>query len=91
MESMLQHSPCQNFGTNCEDRIAMVKESHAWPKFTTKLKAIKMLQLCFPDFKIFHIPKAQNKIFDLLAKNARSFTLYISCFILIWIPRPSQV
>ncbi|XP_056841698.1 uncharacterized protein LOC130494888 [Raphanus sativus] len=31
MENMLQHSTCQNFGTDCKDLITMIKEPHAWP------------------------------------------------------------
>ncbi|KAF3540134.1 hypothetical protein F2Q69_00024046 [Brassica cretica] len=27
---MLQHSPCQSFGTDCKELIAMIKEPHAW-------------------------------------------------------------
>ncbi|CAG7894457.1 unnamed protein product [Brassica rapa] len=26
MENMLQHSPCQSFGTDCKELIAMIKE-----------------------------------------------------------------
>ena len=35
MECMLQHSNCQNFGTECKDMIAMPKEPQAWPNFAT--------------------------------------------------------
>ena len=38
MESMLQYWTCQRFGTDCKDLIDMIKEPHAWPSFTTKLK-----------------------------------------------------
>ena len=59
MESMLQHSPCQSFGTDCKDLIMMINEPHAWASFATELEAIKMLQICFPDFKISHIPRVK--------------------------------
>ncbi|KAG5397655.1 hypothetical protein IGI04_019469, partial [Brassica rapa subsp. trilocularis] len=29
IENMLQHSSCQNFGTDCKELIAMIKEPHA--------------------------------------------------------------
>ena len=35
MESMLQHSTCQSFGTDCKDLIVMIKQSHDWPSFAT--------------------------------------------------------
>ncbi|KAF3521389.1 hypothetical protein F2Q69_00048413 [Brassica cretica] len=35
MDSMLQHSSCQLFGTNCKDMIAMINEPRAWPNFAT--------------------------------------------------------
>ena len=63
MESMLQHLSCQSFETDCKDLIAKLKEPQDWPSFAIWLKAIKTLQICFPDFKIYHIP----------AKTARSF------------------
>ncbi|XP_013624943.1 PREDICTED: uncharacterized protein LOC106331160 [Brassica oleracea var. oleracea] len=64
MESMLLHSSCQSFGTDCKDLIAMIREPQDWPSFATELEAIKTLQLCFPDFKISYIPRAQNGISD---------------------------
>ena len=40
MESMLQHSNCQSFGTGCKDLIAMINDPHAWPSFATELEKI---------------------------------------------------
>ncbi|KAF3590685.1 hypothetical protein DY000_02024760 [Brassica cretica] len=73
MENMLQHSTCQSFGTDCKELIAMIKEPHVWPSFATELERIDTLQICFPDFKITYVPRAQNHISDFLAKTARSF------------------
>ena len=84
MESMVQYSTCQSFGTDCKDLIAMIKEPHAWPKFATELKRIVTLKICFPDFKITHIPRVQNQISDSLARTARSFNrefCFVGCFI----------
>ncbi|KAF2574374.1 hypothetical protein F2Q70_00004595 [Brassica cretica] len=93
MESMLQYSTCQSFGTDCKDLIAMIKEPHAWPRFATKLERIATLKICFPNFKITHIPRAQNQISDSLAKTARSFhrkLYFVGCSIYVWLPRPPQ-
>ena len=93
MESMLQYSTSQSFGTDCKDLIAMIKEPHAWPSFATKLERIATLKICFPNFKITHIPRAQNQISDSLAKTARSFhreLYFVGCSIYVWLPRPLQ-
>ncbi|KAF2539931.1 hypothetical protein F2Q68_00022087 [Brassica cretica] len=84
MERMLQHWSCQSFGTDCKDLTEMVKEPQAWPSFSTELETIKTLHICFPDFKISHIPRAHNGILDSLAKIARLFQrelCYIGYFI----------
>ncbi|KAF3578617.1 hypothetical protein DY000_02033933 [Brassica cretica] len=91
MENMLQHSTCQNFGTDCKDLIAMINVPHSWPSIATKMERIETLQICFPDFKISHIPRAQNQISDSLARTARCFhrkLYFIGCSILVWLPRP---
>ncbi|KAL0898854.1 hypothetical protein Bca101_082815 [Brassica carinata] len=94
MESMLQHSTCQNFGTDCKDLIAMMREPHAWPKFATELERIETLKICFPDFKLTYVPRDQNRISDSLARTARSFhraLFFIGCSIPVWLPRPPLV
>ncbi|KAF3505511.1 hypothetical protein F2Q69_00006358 [Brassica cretica] len=93
MESMLQHSTCQSFGTDCKELIAMIKEPHPWPSFATELERIETLQICFPDFNIIYVPRAHNHISDFLAKTARSFhreLLFIGCYIPVWLTRPRQ-
>uniref|UniRef100_A0A0D3A8Q7 RNase H type-1 domain-containing protein n=1 Tax=Brassica oleracea var. oleracea TaxID=109376 RepID=A0A0D3A8Q7_BRAOL len=83
MESMLQHSTCQRFETDCKDFIAMIKEPHAWLSFATELKNIETLKICFPDFKIIHIPRAQNSISDFLAKmRSLSIEIYVLLVVL---------
>ncbi|KAF3535870.1 hypothetical protein F2Q69_00022268 [Brassica cretica] len=42
----------------CKDLIVMIRDPHAWPSFATELKAIKTMEICFPNFKISHIPRA---------------------------------
>ncbi|KAG5375957.1 hypothetical protein IGI04_040553 [Brassica rapa subsp. trilocularis] len=94
MKSMLQHSTCQRFETDCKDMIAMLKDPQAWPNFSTKLEGIHVLQMCFPDFKISYFPRAQNEITDSLARNARSFhnfICFVGCSIPVWLPIPPQV
>ena len=94
MESMLQHSTCQSFGTDCKELIAMVKDPQAWLSFATELERIETLQICFPDFNITYIPRAHNQTADFLAKTARSFRRelhFVDCSIPVWLPRPPQV
>ena len=89
MESILQHSTCQSFGTDFRDLIAMIKDPQAWPNFSTEMEVIQTLQICFPDFKISYIPRAQNDIVDSLARTARSFhrnLCFIGCSIPVWLP-----
>ena len=73
MQSMLQHSTCQRFETDCKDLIAMITNPQAWPNFSTELEVIQMFQMCFPDFKISYIPRTQNEVADSVTRNARSF------------------
>ncbi|KAF3504326.1 hypothetical protein F2Q69_00042451 [Brassica cretica] len=93
MENMLQHSPCQSFGTDCKELIAMLNDPHEWPSFATELKKIETLKICFPDFKINHVPRVSNQLSDFFAKTARNFCrelLFIGCSIPIWLPRLPQ-
>ncbi|KAF3490369.1 hypothetical protein F2Q69_00053635 [Brassica cretica] len=92
MENMLQHSPCQSFGTDCKELIAMIKDQE-WPSFAIELENIETLQTCFPNFKIIHVPRMRNQYSDFLAKTARTFRrelLFIGCSIPVWLPRPPQ-
>ncbi|KAL0649507.1 hypothetical protein Bca4012_092198 [Brassica carinata] len=94
MKSMFQHLKCQSFGTNCKDLIAMIRKSHAWPNFATELERMETLQICFPDFKIIHIPRAQNQISDSLTRTARSFyreLCFVGCSISVWLPILPQI
>ena len=70
LESILQHSNCQHFGTDCKDLIAMIKEPQVWPNFSTELEAIQIILMCYSDFKITYVPRTQNEIVDSLARNA---------------------
>ncbi|CAG7897505.1 unnamed protein product, partial [Brassica rapa] len=94
MENMLQHSPCQRFGTDCKELIAMIKEPQEWPSFATELEKIETLQICFPEFEIIYVPRVRNQSSDFLAKTARTFRrelFFIGCSIPVWLPRPPQV
>ncbi|XP_048608961.1 uncharacterized protein LOC125584486 [Brassica napus] len=81
MENMLQHSSCQSFGTDCKELIAMIEKPQEWPRFATELEKIETLQICFPDFKIIHVPRARNQFPDFLAKTARTFRRTFQCII----------
>ena len=41
---------------DCKDLIAMIKEPQVWPSFAIELERIETLQICFPEFKIIHVP-----------------------------------
>ena len=72
----------------------MVADPQAWPNFSTELEVIQILQMCFPEFRIIYIPRAQNGIADSLARNARSFhrsLCFIGCSISVWLLRLPQV
>ena len=94
MESMLQHSICQRFETDCKDLIAMIADPQAWPNFSTELEVIQILKMCFPDFMISYFPRAQNRTADSLARNVCSFhrsLCFIGCSIPVWLPSPPRV
>ena len=94
LECMLQHSNCQNFGTDCKDLVAMIKDPQAWPNLSTELEVIQIILMCYSDFKITYVPRAQNEIADSLARNVQSFhrsLCFIGCSIPVWLPRPPHV
>lgn len=94
MKNMMQHSTCESFGTDCKDLIAMIAEPQNWPGYTTELERIEILKICFPEFKITHIPRVQNQTSYSLARTARSFhrhLYFIGCSIPVWLQRPPQV
>ena len=94
LECMLQHSNCQNFVTDCKDLIAMINDPQAWPNFSTELEVIQLILMCYSDFKITYVPRAQNEIADSLARNVQSFhrsLCFIGCSIPVWLPRPPHV
>ena len=94
MESMIQHSTCQSFGTDQKDLIAMIKELQAWSRFSTELERIQAMQICFPNFKITHILRAQNQISDFLARTTRSFCrglYFIGCYIPVLLSKLPEI
>ncbi|WZZ78714.1 hypothetical protein YC2023_099286 [Brassica napus] len=80
--------------TDCKDLIAIINEPQVWPNFATELEVIQTLQICFPDFKISYIPRAQKEIVDSLARTIHSFhrdVCFIGFSISVWLLRPPQV
>ena len=68
----------------------MIKKPYVWPSFPTELEKIETLQICFPDFKIIYIPRAQNQISDYLTNTAKSFyrkLCFVGCSIPVWLSR----
>src|SRR5690606_10102410 len=41
MESMLQYSTCQKFGTDCKDLITMIEDPKVWICFSTELERLE--------------------------------------------------
>lgn len=72
IENMIQYSTYHSFETNCKDLTAMIKEPETWPNFATKLERMEILQICFINFKITHIPRALNQIVDSLPRTTKS-------------------
>ena len=56
----------QRFDCNDKRHLRMAE-------FRNRIKGIKTLQLCFPDFKSFYIPRTHNEIYNSLAKIVKSF------------------
>lgn len=50
MESILQHSLYQSFGTDCKNLISMIKKPHTWPSFATKLEVDDKGTSCMTKF-----------------------------------------
>lgn len=80
MDSMLQHSTCQHFGTDCKDLIPMINESQAWPTLLTDLNEIQKLKRRFNDFRISYILREHNETAHFLARISRSFHKAL-CFV----------
>ena len=67
----------------------MIMDLEAWSNFSTELEIIKILQICFLDFKTSYYPMVQNEIADSLGKNARSFhrsLCFIGFSLPVWLP-----
>lgn len=72
----------------------MIKELQPWLSFATESEVIQIFWICFPEFKISRIPRAQNGIVDSLANTTRSFRkdfYFIGCSIMVWLFRTLQI
>ena len=47
MESMIQHSTCQRFGTDCKDLIAMIQEPQLGPTSQLSWKSFRLFGCAF--------------------------------------------
>lgn len=56
-------------------------------KFCNGIEAIKILQVCFPDFKISHILKAQNGISNFFIYDCK--TILLKLIVLFWFSYPN--
>lgn len=66
MDSMLHHSTCQHFGTDCKDVIAIVGDLDSWSSFLTELKELQYSLRTY--FKI-----SKSPIFKVTEWNCISF------------------
>lgn len=79
------------FTTDYSQLVKMVSSHEEWPAFTTHMEELCRSKAFFPNFKIRHIPKAQNIIADKLAHGARSSPstiLYVDSIPLVWLCEP---
>ena len=93
-ENLLRHSTCQNFRMDIKDLIAMIRESFAWPNFSTELKEIKVLQRRFHTSKIFYISGGHDNIVESSVRTARAFCrklYFVGCSLLVWFHKLFEV
>ncbi|CAF1828637.1 unnamed protein product [Brassica napus] len=60
------------FATDCSQLVKMVSSPEEWPDFATHMEEFCRSKTFFPNFKIRHIPRAQNTMADKLARGVRS-------------------
>ena len=76
------------FATDCSQLVKMVSTSEEWPAFSTHMREFSCSKTFFPDFRIRHIPRAQNTLTDKLAGSARSSPsamLYVDSIPPVWL------
>ena len=60
------------FATDCSQLVNMVSTPTEWPTFTTHIEEFLRFKEFFHPLTIQHIPRAQNKMADKLARGARN-------------------
>ncbi|KAL0836184.1 hypothetical protein Bca101_088073 [Brassica carinata] len=76
------------FATDCFQLVKIVSTPEEWPAFSTHMEEFSRNKTFFPDFRIRHIPRAQNTLTDKLAHCARSSPsamLYVDSIPPIWL------
>ncbi|XP_056859997.1 uncharacterized protein LOC130508482 [Raphanus sativus] len=82
------------FATDCSQLVKMVSSPEEWPAFTTHMEEFRRSKTFFPNFKIRHIPRAQNTMADKLAHGARSSPsamLYVDSIPPVWLSEPVEL
>ena len=75
------------FAMDCSQLVKMVSTPEEWTAFSTHLEEFNRSKIFFSEFRIRHIPRAQNTLADELARGARSFPsamLYVDSTPPIW-------
>ena len=76
------------FTMDCSQLVNMVLTPDEWPAFSTHMEEFWHSKTFFSNFKIRHIPRAQNKIAYKLARDAKSsllVMLYIDSSLPVWL------
>ena len=60
------------FATDYSQLVKMVSISEGWPAFSTHMEEFRHSKCFFPDFRIRHIPRAQNTLADRRARGVKS-------------------
>ena len=76
------------FATDCSQLGKMVSTPEEWPAFSTHMEEFRRSKTFFSNFRIRHIPQAQNTTADKLARDAKSSPttlLYVDSTLPVWL------
>ena len=79
------------FATDCSQLVKMVSTPEEFPAFSTHMEEFRRSKTFFSNFRIRHIPRAQNSMADKLVRGTMSFPsaiLYVDSTPLVWFSEP---
>ncbi|XP_048616947.1 annexin D1-like isoform X2 [Brassica napus] len=88
MESMLQHSTCQRFGTDCKDLIAMIKDPQTCQTSQLSWKSFKFFRCVFRTSRSDTYHESFGE--DLLKSLEKELTSDFERAILLWTLEPGE-